>query len=298
MAGEGSWAEGARYRHYWANVRAVEGLVGARQAAYWRAVARGLEWENTQLHGMVRRLLGVEGPGSEVTGQKGGESQRLPHHLTTWPRGGEVEEEDTSEEESEDETSDETSEEEEEEEDYIGSVEQFRNLGISNRNVDSVVIKKESGPTKKSTQKEGFKNRQMEEDVVNVANEDEKYSRFVAETARHRRARDGAPAARRFDGRTDELTEELVGAGLAAIATNFQETKREMAALYGEQALAVHSAETQVRGHMAELRHYLHHPDPRPPGTAEVRPVDGPPRRRGLARHAPQDQEVKIASAD
>merc|ERR1719430_385589 len=191
---------------------------------------------------MVRQLLGVEG------GQVMGRS--LPHHLFTQQRGGQVKEEEASEEESEDEASEENSE----EEDYIGSIEHFRNLGISNNDVDSVVIKKELESTKKSTQKEGLRFEKTKDEVVDEATEDEKYSRFVAETARHRRARDGTPAARSFDGRTDELTDELVGAGLAAIATDFEETKREMAALYGEQALAVHSAETQAQLRFDEWR--------------------------------------------
>ena len=62
MSGQ-SWASAPEYSQYWRSVRGVEDMVAregeearvARQGeAYWRALAVGLDWENTQLHLMVR----------------------------------------------------------------------------------------------------------------------------------------------------------------------------------------------------------------------------------------------------
>ena len=53
------WAEGPQYTQYWDNVSKVERMVEEETIAYWRARAIGLQWENKQLHAMVRHLLGI-----------------------------------------------------------------------------------------------------------------------------------------------------------------------------------------------------------------------------------------------
>jgi hypothetical protein len=75
------------------------------------------------------------------------------------------------------------------------------------------------------------------------------YDHFRQVTERHRRERDGGPGPGEggFDFRTDTIGDSVLGPGLAAIQTDFERTKREMAALYGGKARAVHGAETKVR---------------------------------------------------
>ena len=77
---------------------------------------------------------------------------------------------------------------------------------------------------------------------------EEEYFRFLEVTERHRKNRDGdeSQTLKKFDFRTDTITDAVLEEGLAMIDTDHEKTKREMEKLYGCMAMKVHSAETKV----------------------------------------------------
>ena len=77
---------------------------------------------------------------------------------------------------------------------------------------------------------------------------EEEYFRFLEVTERHRKNRDGdeSQTLKKFDFRTDTITDAVLEEGLAMIDTDHEKTKREMEKLYGCRAMKVHSAETKV----------------------------------------------------
>ena len=76
---------------------------------------------------------------------------------------------------------------------------------------------------------------------------EEEYFRFLEVTEKHRQNRDeGQSLKKKFDIRTDTITDEILEEGLAMIGTDHEKTKREMDQLYGSKAMKVHSEETKV----------------------------------------------------
>ena len=78
---------------------------------------------------------------------------------------------------------------------------------------------------------------------------EEEYFRFLAVSEKHKKDRDGGEGEslrKKFDFRTDTITDAVLEEGLAMIDTDHEKTKREMEKLYGSRAMKVHSAETKV----------------------------------------------------
>ena len=78
---------------------------------------------------------------------------------------------------------------------------------------------------------------------------EEEYFRFLAVSEKHKKDRDGGEGeslTKKFDFRTDTITDAVLEEGLAMIDTDHEKTKREMEKLYGNKAMKVHSAETKV----------------------------------------------------
>ena len=78
---------------------------------------------------------------------------------------------------------------------------------------------------------------------------EEEYFRFLAVSEKHKKDRDGVEGEslkKKFDFRTDTITDAVLEEGLALIDTDHERTKREMEKLYGSKAMKVHSAETKV----------------------------------------------------
>merc|ERR1712210_81178 len=86
------------------------------------------------------------------------------------------------------------------------------------------------------------------EEVVDPS--EEEYFRFLAVSEKHKRDRDGVEGEslkKKFDFRTDTITDAVLEEGLALIDTDHERTKREMEKLYGSKAMKVHSAETKAQ---------------------------------------------------
>ena len=62
---------------------------------------------------------------------------------------------------------------------------------------------------------------------------------------------------KKFDFRTDTITDAVLEEGLALIDTDHEKTKREMEKLYGSKAMKVHSAETKVCYSTASSLHFI-----------------------------------------
>ena len=85
------------------------------------------------------------------------------------------------------------------------------------------------------------------EEVVDPS--EEEYFRFLAVSEKHKKDRDGVEGEslkKKFDFRTDTITDAVLEEGLALIDTDHEKTKREMGKLFGSRAMKVHSEETKV----------------------------------------------------
>merc|ERR1719481_1352039 len=172
----------------------------SQDVALWKARAEALQWENQQLHLMIRHLLGLQNPPLGQT------SSITPHKESSLP-----------------------------------SQQKYHEYKQDQRKSVSEMSEDES-----STDEEPD-NPVNEEYIPNVKDTDDNdYIRFVEETQKHQKERDGT-AKKKFDFRSDTITDEILIPGLAAIDTDFEQTKKEMSILYGSKALRVHSVETQVQ---------------------------------------------------
>ena len=90
----------------------------------------------------------------------------------------------------------------------------------------------------------------LHEKKEEVEASEEEYFRFLAVSEKHKKERDGVEGEsfklKKFDFRTDTITDAVLKEGLALIDTDHEKTKREMEKLYGSKAMKVHSAETKV----------------------------------------------------
>ena len=87
------------------------------------------------------------------------------------------------------------------------------------------------------------------EKKVEVDPSEEEYFRFLAVSEKHKKERDGVEGEslkKKFDFRTDTITDAVLEEGLALIDTDHEKTKREMGKLFGSRAMKVHSEETKV----------------------------------------------------
>ena len=87
------------------------------------------------------------------------------------------------------------------------------------------------------------------EKKVEVDPSEEEYFRFLAVSEKHKKERDGVEGEslkKKFDFRTDTITDAVLEEGLAMIDTDHEKTKREMGKLFGTRAMNVHSEETKV----------------------------------------------------
>jgi len=264
--GEGWWS-GPQYQQYWQDLRKVEERLqgdgvhpihlhggnghpnhlgeerkrgGAkREAAYWKAMAAGLQYENSQLQSLLRSLLGLEshpspqmgmtatninvGPPTEpVYNRHQGQNRADVHNygVSQWLkyyRHGVVQssssEDDSSSDSEEEDCVEVTGDESKQVEDILG--------------VDSFHEKK-----------------------VEVDPSEEEYFRFLAVSEKHKKERDGVEGEslkKKFDFRTDTITDAVLEEGLALIDTDHEKTKREMGKLFGSRAMKVHSEETKAQ---------------------------------------------------
>ena len=107
--------------------------------------------------------------------------------------------------------------------------------------------------------------RKQTEDILSVDEEkdssEEEYYRFLAVSEKHKKDRDGVGGGgslmKKFDFRTDTITDAVLEEGLALIDTDHEKTKREMEKLYGSKAMKVHSAETKVCYSTASSLHFI-----------------------------------------
>ena len=78
---------------------------------------------------------------------------------------------------------------------------------------------------------------------------EDEYFRFLEVSEKHKKERDGVEGEslkKKFDFRTDTITDAVLEEGLALIDTDHEKTKREMGKLFGSRAMKVHSEETKV----------------------------------------------------
>jgi len=234
-----SWWSSPQYQQYWEDRRKVEeqlqcqgspaypqhGHLGEerrkggrkREAAYWKAVAIGLQFENCQLQSMIKSLLGLESnqyPGSMTASLQVGQNHQQG---SSWSDMNCREDESSS---SEEESSSDS------EESYL------QEKQTSGGRIKDNFVKSSSSGT-------------VKEEVDTL---EEEYFRFLEVTEKHRQNRDeGQSLKKKFDIRTDTITDEILEEGLAMIGTDHEKTKREMEQLYGSKAMKVHSEETKAQ---------------------------------------------------
>jgi len=259
--GEGWWS-GSQYQQYWEDLRKVEERLqgrggypdylreervhgsdhlreerkkggSKREAAYWKAVAAGLQYENSQLQSLLRSVLGLEschfgmmasninvGPSPADPLHKIHLCQNRAHVHDNYRSSHGVDQSSTSDEESSSST--------DSEEDDVGEKEDERKQV---ENLPSVDL--------------------FHEKIEEVDPSEEEYFRFLAVSEKHKKDRDGVEGEslklKKFDFRTDTITDAVLKEGLALIDTDHEKTKREMEKLYGSKAMKVHSAETKAQ---------------------------------------------------
>jgi len=264
MSGEGWWA-GSQYQQYWEDLRKVEerlqghaghpnhlreervhhGVNGhpdhlkeerkkggsKREAAYWKAVAAGLQFENGQLRCLLGSLLGLESHPSPHLGMMAtninvGSSHGPLHNSQNWAHHVHN--------------------------NYRISHGDSRNLSSdeeSSTDSEEDVVEMKGGERKQAEDilsVDSF--HEKEEEVVDPS--EEEYFRFLAVSEKHKKDRDGVEGEslkKKFDFRTDTITDAVLEEGLALIDTDHERTKREMEKLYGSKAMKVHSAETKAQ---------------------------------------------------
>jgi len=208
-----------------------------REAAYWKAMAAGLQFENRQLQSLLRSLLGLESYPSPQLGimpaVNVGPSHDLLHYSSLGQnefnvynymasRPGLM----ASHGANQSSSSDEESSSDSEEEDCVRVTEDERE------------------------QVEDIPSVSFHEKKVEVDPSEEEYFRFLAVSEKHKAERDGVEGEslkKKFDFRTDTITDAVLEEGLALIDTDHEKTKREMGKLFGSRAMKVHSEETKAQ---------------------------------------------------
>merc|ERR1712192_21381 len=203
-----------------------------REAAYWKAMAAGLQFENRQLQSLLRSLLGLESYPSPQLGimpaVNVGPSHDLLHNSSLGQNGANVHKYRASHGVNQSSSSDEEiSSDSDEEDNCVRVTEDERKQVEDIPSVDS-----------------------FHENKVEVDPSEEEYFRFLAVSEKHKKERDGVEGEslkKKFDFRTDTITDVVLEEGLALIDTDHEKTKREMGKLFGSRAMKVHGEETKAK---------------------------------------------------
>jgi len=255
------WWSGSQYQQYWEDLRKVEerlqgreghtnhlreervhGVNGhldylkderkkggsKREAAYWKAVAAGLQFENSQLRGLLESLLGLGGYprphlGIMATNINVESSSGPLHSSQRGQNWAHIHDNYRSRRDNQNSSSDEGG--------STDSEEDVVEMKGGERKQAEVILRVDS----------------LKEEVDPS---EEEYFRFLAVSEKHKKDRDGGEGEslrKKFDFRTDTITDAVLEEGLAMIDTDHERTKREMEKLYGSKAMKVHSAETKAQ---------------------------------------------------